>query len=139
MTPAGRLDRIVRLREDEEEKARKEWAQRLQVADSAHELVESLKKRLDRSAAAAQTAGLWEIHEAAEHRLRLLIRKATEMLAKALEAAERSRLEHVASRQRTEVVRRVADVRREERRAEDRRLENRRMDEVGMMLFARRE
>jgi flagellar export protein FliJ len=133
-----RLDRIISLREDEEELARMEWAGRLRAVEAARTALDSLRERLLRAAPSLHLAGFFEAGQAAEIRLRAMIQQARLELEKAQQLADAARLHHMEARQRTEVTRRVAASRRELLRTELARAEARGMDDFASMQFVRK-
>jgi len=130
MAAPTRLDRLVRLRDNEEEEALKLLADAVGRVQSAGAALEALQRSATLVAPGMETAGLWEARDTAATRLRSLIEQARRELVRARQGETIARRRHELAHQRTEALRRVADTRREEQQLAIAHIEAREADEM---------
>jgi flagellar biosynthesis chaperone FliJ len=135
MPYASRLDRLVTLRYDEEQEARRILANAIRRVEAVLGTLDGLQQRLRQGDAVVPTAALWDAREAAGDRLRTLAQKTAAELAKARQQEEEARRAHLEAHRRAEVMKRVAESRREEIKQEATRFEARREDEERILRF----
>ena len=138
MSKEIRLDTVVKLKEREEERARRELADATSVAVKAKEkvaqaheaaMVEGPRKKVK--------AALWEMVELSHQRALVQVAQAQAQANVANEGQEAARLKHLAARGKAEAVRRAASAKHEEADSEDRRQERKVLDDVASVLFWR--
>lgn len=138
MQPKTRLDPVVRLREQDEDEARRALAAQLQQLRALRdaEARAHAATRLDgrQSAAAAQ----WDLVDQAHVRALAAAEQARAEVRAAEERERQVRAAHHQAHARAEAVRRVAEARREELRTEWSRREARALDDIAVAAFAHR-
>lgn len=138
MMPKTRLDKLVQLREREEEDAAVDLARAQQTLRAARERLEQAVEASRADARAPGNAALWELEENAHRRALQLVRKAEGEVSTASVKREGASLCYREARQDAETVRRVADRKRAELRLELTRRERRVLDEVATLRFNQR-
>lgn len=128
----------MKLRERDEEKAAQALAKADRALTVAKESHEDAKARAMMDFRARNDVSQWELQELAQHRALAEEKKAAQLVEAAKTVASKSRDAFTVTHQRAEVVRRVADSRREEISRELDRNETRQLDDVAGMLFSRR-
>jgi len=138
MMPRTRLDKLVQLREREEDDAAVDLARAQHTLHAARERLEQavVASRADRRAPG--DAALWELEENAHRRALQLVRVAEGEVSSASVQREDASLSYREARQDAETVRRVADRKRAELLLERVRRERRTLDEVATLRFNRR-
>ena len=133
MAVKNRLDAVVKFRAREEEGASLVLAQANGRVSQARAAVEAAKEKLTRGEFGAGSAADWELRDAGKDRDREELRKAEESVLTAEKGLELAKRAHLTAHQRTEVVRRVCDARKETARQEGERQEQRDTDEFVML------
>ncbi len=128
----------MKLRERDEEKAAQALAKADRAVTSAQAAHEDAKARAMMDFRARNDVSQWELQELAQHRALAEEKKAAQLVAAAKAVASKSRDVFTVTHQRAEVVRRVADARRDELTRELDRSETKQLDEVAGLLFNRR-
>jgi flagellar export protein FliJ len=133
-----RLDTVVRVKERDEDRAAQAVAHaEVQVRLTQVRLDEARERALADFRARHDVAH-WETQELAQHRALAEQRKAERELVQARQRAGEARGVYTQAHRSAEVVRRVADARREEARRAENRLESKQLDEVASQRFVRR-
>lgn len=138
MVVKTRLDAVVKVKERSEEKAGQALAKAEQVVQSANAKLESAKALAAQDHRARGDISQWEVGEMAHHKAISDARRAERDLLTAKKSANVVRAEYISAHQAAEVVRRVADSRRNEIVAEQNRAEDKALDEAASMLFFRK-
>lgn len=133
-----RLDAVVRVREREEEKALLKVAEAEKVAKLAAERAHALKLATKTDHRRMADAATWEMLESAHTRALTDARKAEKDAERLAGEVTKVRLVYTSAHQRAEVVRRVAETRRDEQRRELERTEDKALDEVASLLWYRK-
>lgn len=133
-----RLDTVVRLREREEERAAQEVVKAETMVRAAEERRAQAHARQMQDFRGRHDVSHWEAQELARNRALADEKKAEKEVEQAKQAASQVRAQYVSAHQRAEVVRRVADGRRQEATREENRLEARALDEVATLAFIRK-
>jgi flagellar export protein FliJ len=133
-----RLDTVVKVKERAEEKAAHDLAQAESAVRAAREKMEQAHERAQADFRARHDVAHWEAQELAQHRALAEEKAAEREVAHARKKALEVRAVFTDARQRAEVVRRVADSRRDEARREADRQESKQLDEVASVLFVRK-
>jgi flagellar export protein FliJ len=133
-----RLDAVVRIREQAEERALESVAKAEARARDASERAHRLMAAANTDARSAGDASTWQVVEAAQVKAVADARRA-ELERDRLQAeVAKVRLVYTSAHQQAEAVRRAAEHRRDEVRREDARSEDKALDEVASMLWFRR-
>jgi flagellar biosynthesis chaperone FliJ len=136
--PAVRLDVVVKLRERDEEKARIQLAEAQRQAMAAAQALDEVQRRAVIPARARGTAAEWLMADVAAVRAREDVRKA-EVVAKAADQKLGAQQKHYAGAlAKVEVMRKVADARRDELLAAADRVEAKVLDEAARLMYVRR-
>lgn len=138
MMPRTRLDKLVQLREREEDDAAVGLARAQHTLHAARERLERAVEASRADGRAPGDAALWELEEAAHRRALQRVRVAEGEVSSAAVRREDASLTYREARQDAETVRRVADRKRAELLAELSRRERRHLDEVATLRFNRR-
>jgi hypothetical protein len=133
-----RLDAVVTVRERSEEKALRKVVEAEVHARTAAEKAEALRAATLVDHRRTADAATWELLEAAHVRAISDARRAQKDAEQAQVQVGKVRLVYTAAHQQAEVVRRVADARREEARKELDRAEDKQLDEVASLLWFRK-
>ncbi len=133
-----RLDPVVRFREGKEQKALEGLARATQTASQAEARLGHAKERALHDARGSGDAAEWAMIEAARERALVDVKRATDEFTQSTQVVEAARSSWRSEHKSTEVVRRVADARREEARHELARRDTRELDALGSMLFWRK-
>lgn len=133
-----RLDSVVQVRERDEDKALRQVVDAETKAKVAAERAEALKKAAQHDARKAGDAATWEMLESAHVRALSDARRAQKDAEKSQAEVAKVRVLYTAAHQKAEVVRRVADSRREEERRTIERGEEKVLDEVASLLWYRK-
>jgi len=131
----NRLDRLVTLRENAEDKALETLAQREAQVRQAAEVAERAWAKARADHRFAGDASQWTVVELARERAAHHAKLAQQELDRRKAVADQARQAHHAAHQQTEVVRRVADTRREQQRVEEARREQKAQDELSALMF----
>jgi flagellar export protein FliJ len=137
MKPAVRLDTVVKLKERDEDRARRELADAQSTAAAAARALSEAQTRARGEGRQRGTAAEWLLADSAHVRALQEVRKAETVVRAADEKVGASRLRFVGARNTAEAMRRVADARRAEVVREAESLERKQLDEVSMLLFVR--
>lgn len=134
MKPATRLDVVVKLRERDEDKARRALAESERAAklaaQEAARAVEATRLDLRVSGSAAD----WQLLDAAHGRALDDAAKAARAAGAADEHLHASRAQYSSAYKRAETIRRVAETRRAELVAEHESRERKELDELAVLL-----
>jgi flagellar export protein FliJ len=133
-----RLDSVVQVREREEDKVLRQVVDAEAKAKVAAEKAEILKKLAQLDARKAGNAATWEMTETAHVRALADARRAEKDVERSQQEVAKVRVLYTAAHQRAEVVRRVAETRRDEERRELERVEGKALDEVASLLWYRK-
>jgi flagellar biosynthesis chaperone FliJ len=133
-----RLDTVVQVKERAEEKAAQEVARAETAVRGAQARLDAARERALADFRARHDVAHWETQELAQHRALSEEKRAQHEVELARRRALEVRVEYKRAHQSAEVVRRVADARREEGRREEGRVESKQLDEVASQLFVRR-
>lgn len=133
-----RLDVVVKVKERAEEKAGLALAKAETAVRSAQDRLEVAKARTTHDGRARADVSQWAVQELAHHRALLDANKAKQEVDQLKKAAETSRAHFVTANRAAEVVRRVADARRDELTKEAARNEDKQLDEAASMLWFRK-
>jgi flagellar biosynthesis chaperone FliJ len=133
-----RLDTVVQVKERAEQKAASELARAEALVRAAQDRLEEARERAQADFRARHDVAHWETQELAQHRALAEQKKAQAEVEKARVRALEVRVAYTHAHQHAEVVRRVADSRRDEARRDADRLESKQLDEVASMLFIRK-
>jgi flagellar export protein FliJ len=132
-----RLDVVVKLRERDEEQALERVAEAQRKVVAAWEKVRVLEAQMEREDRIACDAESWALVDAAHARALLEARKAKREAERMQADAEKVRQLYAEAYQRAEVVRRLAETRRQEMKRDIARNEDKAMDEAASMLWFR--
>jgi flagellar protein FliJ len=133
-----RLDAVVTVRERSEEKALRQVVEAEARAKTAAEKAEALRAATLVDHRRTADAATWELLETAHVRAISDARRAQKDAEQAQAQVGQVRLVYTAAHQQAEVVRRVADARREEAQKEIDRAEDKQLDEVASLLWFRK-
>jgi len=133
-----RLDPVVRFRETKEQRALEGLAKATDLATQASSVLDVARARASEDGRGRGDASEWMMVEVARERALGDVKRATELVRKSTSAVEIAREAWRLEHRQTEVVRRVADARREEARVERSRRDTRELDELGSMMFVRK-
>ncbi len=133
-----RLDAVVQVRERAEEKALRQVVEVEIQARAALERAEALKKAAQQDQRQTGDAATWEMAEMAHVRALTDARKAQKEAERIQAEVSKVRVVYTSAHQRAEVVRRVAETRREEQRRDVERVEEKALDEVASLLWYRK-
>lgn len=133
-----RLDAVVQVRERAEEKALRQVVEAETQAKAAHERAEALKKIAQQDQRQPGDAATWELAETAHVRALSDARKAQKEAERVAAEVSKVRVVYTSAHQRAEVVRRVAETRRDEQRRDVERVEEKALDEVASLLWYRK-
>jgi flagellar export protein FliJ len=136
--PAVRLDVVVKLRERDEERARRELAEAQQHAQSAASALDEVQRRSRTGERTRGTAADWLLADTAAVRAREDIRRAELVVRTADQKLGASRQRYAGVHARVEVMRKVADARRGDIVAEAEAVERKSEDESARLLYLRR-
>lgn len=134
---AKRLDVVVQLKARSEEKAQRAFGEALGQVAKAKAAVEEAHRQAQRDHRGQGSAAEWMMVDAARGRSLQVLRSTQKVLDQANVAAEKKRALYTQAHQATEVVRRVADVRRAEDVFEENKKEARTLDELTLQRFVR--
>jgi len=138
MVVKTRLDVVVKLREREEDTAAQKMARAEAEVRVAQQRVEAARARAMADHRQKNDAAEWEMQELAQRRAVTDQKAAQKDLVASQRTAVQVRVLYTRAHQQAEVVRRVADSRREELVREEARLETKQLDEIASMLFVRK-
>ncbi len=138
MMPRTRLDKLVQLREREEDDAAVDLARAQHGLRKARERLEQAVEASRADGRAAGQAALWELEENAHRRALQLVRTAEGEVSSAAEKRDGARASYTEARQDAETVRRVAGRKRAELLLELAKRERRGLDEVATLRFNQR-
>lgn len=133
-----RLDAVVQVRERDEEKALRQVVDAEHRARLALERAEALLSAAQADQRRAGDAATWEMTEAAHARALSDARRAQKDAERVQAEVAKVRVVYTSAHQRAEVVRRVADARRDEHRKDLERTEDKALDEVASLLWYRK-
>lgn len=133
-----RLDSVVQVKERVEEKAGQALARAEAEVTTAKSLVDEARQKAAQDFRARADISQWEVAEMAHHRAVADAKKAEHNLETMQRAAQVVRAQYVSAHQAAEVVRRVAENRRQELVSDSRRQETKMLDEAAALLFIRR-
>ncbi|MFZ5444139.1 MAG: hypothetical protein ACOZQL_29350 [Myxococcota bacterium] len=133
-----RLDTVVTVKERVEERAGQALARAESVVSSAQARAEEARRVAAQDNRMRADVSQWEVTELAHHRALVDARRAQRELESAQRTASSARDQYLSAHRAAEVVRRVADNRREETARELNRLEDKALDEAAGLLFVRK-
>lgn len=129
---------MVQVRERTEERALQKVVEAESQAKAALDRAAALKEATQRDLRRAGDAATWEMLETAHARALVDARKAEKDAQRLQSEVAKVRLVYTAAHQQAEVVRRVAESRRDEQRRELERSEDKALDEVASLLWYRK-
>jgi flagellar biosynthesis chaperone FliJ len=132
-----RLDRLVRLRERAEESGKVALGRARQATLQAAALLERARERTLVDDRRASIAARWQDSEVARARALALVRVAESSLRDAQDRERETRLDYEKAHREAEVVRRVAQARRDTMEREADRAERKLLDELAGLQFER--
>ena len=130
-----RLDKLVTLRENAEEKALENLGKKEAQVRQAAQLAEQAWAKAKRDDRFKADASHWAVIELGHQRATQHAKLAQQELERRQTVAAQARVEHHAAHQQTAVVRRVADTRREQLRVELARQDQKAADELSALMF----
>jgi flagellar export protein FliJ len=130
-----RLDKLVRIREREEDEALADLARAQSKLRAAHEKLASAVEAARADRRAPGDAALWDLEEAAHRRALQVVRHVQGEVAQATKGQNSAQGEYLSARQDAETVRRVAERKRGEIVQELDRKERRSVDEIATLRF----
>lgn len=133
-----RLDSVVQVKERVEEKAGQALARAESAVTVARARVEAARRAAAQDFRSRADISQWEVTELAHHRAMTDAKKAQKDLEALQKSALVVRASYLSAHQSAEVVRRVADSRREEAVRELNRVEDKALDEAASLLHFRR-
>ncbi|MFT3709068.1 MAG: flagellar FliJ family protein [Archangium sp.] len=133
-----RLDVVVQVKERVEEKAGLALAKAETAVRSAQDRLEVAKQNAKADHRARGDVSQWEMQELAHRRALSDVSKANKEVESLKKSAETVRAHFVNANRAAEVVRRVADARRDELMKEQARNEDKQLDEAASMLWFRK-
>lgn len=133
-----RLDVVVKVKERAEEKAGQALARAETAVRSAQERLEVAQRRTSQDHRARADVSQWAVQELAQNRALADAHKAKHELEQLQKSAQTVRAHYVNANRAAEVVRRVADARRDELTREAARNEDKQLDEAASMLWFRK-
>lgn len=137
MSAKTRLDVVVRLRERDEDKARRELAEAQRRALAAEQALRDAEAQARRDERARGRAMDWELVEAAHTRALAAARQAEHAAHAASEHVGSTRVRFLGAHARAEAMRRVVEARRWEMVREAEMAERKILDEVATLLYVR--
>jgi len=133
-----RLDAVVQVRERAEEKALLKVVEAENQAKVALERAEALRLAALKDQRKPGDAATWELAESAHVRALADARRAQKEAERVQAEVSKVRVVYTSAHQQAEVVRRVAETRRDEQRREAERTEDKALDEVASLLWYRK-
>jgi flagellar export protein FliJ len=133
-----RLDTVVQVKELAEDRAVEVLGRAESAVATARQRVAEAKAAAAKDHRARADISQWEVTELAHHRAVTDAKKAENTLATLQKSAQVARQQYVKAHQSAEVVRRVADTRREELTQAMNRAEDKALDEAASLLFFRK-
>lgn len=133
-----RLDTVVQVKERVEEKAGRALAHAESAVSKAKTNADHARNIASQDFRARADVSSWEVTEHAHHRAVADAKKAQKELELLQKSAQVVRAQYITAHQSAEVVRRVAEIRREEARREAEKAEDKAADEMASLLFFRR-
>jgi flagellar export protein FliJ len=135
--PKTRLDAVVKLRERDEDRARRELAEAQRQAQAAEQALRDAETRARHDARSSGTAADWALADHAHARALVEARQAERAAKAATDRLGSSRSHYVGMRARAEAVRRIVEVRRAEIVSQAETAERKQLDEIATLLFNR--
>jgi flagellar export protein FliJ len=135
--PKTRLDAVVKLRERDEDKARRDLADAQRHAQAADQALRDAESKARHDARARGTAAHWELADHAHARALVEARQAERAANAATERLGSSRTHYAGVRARAEAARRIVEVRRAEVVSQAESAERKQLDEIATLLFTR--
>ncbi|MDP1830391.1 MAG: flagellar FliJ family protein [Archangium sp.] len=133
-----RLDSVVQVKERAEDRAGQALARAESAVTAARAKVEEARRAASQDYRSRADVSQWELTELAHHRALTDAKKAQKDLEALQKSALTVRASYITAHQSAEVVRRVADSRREEAVRELNRVEDKALDEAASLLHFRR-
>lgn len=133
-----RLDSVVKVKETIEDRAGQALARAETIVTDARAKADDARRLASQDFRVRADVSAWEVTELAHHRAVAEARKAQRELEVAQRSAAQARDQYVSAHKAAEVVRRVADHRREEVARELNRAEDKALDEAAALLFVRK-
>lgn len=133
-----RLDPVVRFRESRERKALERVAQANEDARTAKGWLEKATQQASADPRGHGAAAEWAMVEAARERALAEVKRASDQVAQSAKVVDTALSGWRSEHRQTEVVRRVAESRRDEARGEQARRDSRELDEIASMMFWRK-
>ncbi len=138
MTPRTRLDRLVQLREKQEDDALVGLARARAHVDEARARLQLAEHAARADGRARDRAELWQLEEAAHRRALQVVRRAQGEVSAAVDRHQTASVGYREARQDAEAMRRVAERKRAELVQVETRRERRAADEVATLRFNQR-
>jgi flagellar export protein FliJ len=135
--PRTRLDAVVKLRERDEDRARRDLAEAQRHAQAAEKALHDAQLRARHDARSSGTAAHWELADHAHARALVEARQAERTARAATERLGSTRTHYVGAHKRAEAVRKVVEVRRAELVSQAEASERKHLDEIATLLFTR--
>jgi flagellar protein FliJ len=132
--PKTRLDVVVRLRERDEDRARRELADAQRQASAAEAAFREAALRAKHDARSRGTAADWELAESAHTRALWDARQAEHAVTAASEVVGTTRKTYIGAHSRAEALRRIVDTRRDEAVREADKAERKVLDDVATLM-----
>lgn len=109
-----RLDTVVAWRERQEETARRQWGDAVKVVTSAEDRLRQARDAATKDNRVRGSAMEWELFEADRAAALKKVRSAEATLASAKRSEAESKVKHLDSHRKAEVIRRVTEARKAE-------------------------
>ncbi len=135
MSAKTRLETVFRLRETEEERARRALADAQRNVAAANDALSAASARAAADDRRLASAAHWSLIETAHARALQEARQAERAVQQASDGLSRSRAQYLGAHTRTLALRKAIEARRAEVQREESQAERKRMDEIAMLLF----
>lgn len=135
MSGKTRLDTVFRLRETEEDRARKALADAQRDVANAKDQLSAATARAAADHRREASAAHWSLVENAHARALQEARQAEHAVQKASDGLTQTRARYIGAHTRTEAMRKAIEARRAEDLREQSQAERKYMDEIAMLLF----
>lgn len=134
---ATRLDAVVKIREKDEEQARRVLADAQRQAEAARQAAEEARERARHDGRAPGLASQWDLADSANARALQEASVADQKVQAAGDHLNKSQQKYAGAYRRAEVIRRVATARRSELMAQAAAVERKQFDELSVLLHVR--
>jgi flagellar export protein FliJ len=129
---------VVRFREQKEKRALQGLARATDEASQARERLNQAEQQARLDGRAVSSAAEWVMAETARERALAEVKRAQDQFDQSSAAVDAAQVAWRSAHRQTEVVRRVADARRDEAIQAQLRRDTRALDELGAVLFGRK-